>query len=248
MIGIYKLIDLKGRLYVGSSKNINNRAKLHFRELRKNKHDNPKLQSYYNKYGVDSLQLQLVEACEEKELLEKEQYYIDTLKPHFNICLKAGKPPSALGRKHKPETIAKIKAVRWKQTPETLAKLKWLRENTDMNKRRSESLKKTYAITGGNNLGKKHKPDFGQRMAVILKGRKFSDETIEKMRLAQKGRKASAEAKNKMSVAQTGRRHPPEAIENMKIAAKKRFENPEYRAKQLSHLKRLSEAKRKKCL
>lgn len=240
------MVDLKGRLYIGSSNNIPEREKLHFRELRKNKHDNKKLQNYFNKYGDKSLQLEVIENCDCSDLLEREQFYIDLLKPHFNICLIAGKPPSWAGKKHKPETVQKIKSVRWKHSEASIKKMYEQRELLGTNTKISASLKNTYALTGGNFLGRKHKPEFGQKISELLKDRKFSSETIEKMRAAQKGKVASEETKLKMSVSQTGRKHSPEAIENMKAAAKKRFENPEYRAKQLAHLKNLSEAKRKK--
>lgn len=244
--GIYKLVDLKGRFYIGSSVNIPERKKLHFRELRKNKHDNIKLQNYYNKYGENSIQLEIIETCEYDSLIEREQFYIDLLKPHFNICLIAGKPPSWAGKKHKPETVAKIKSVRWKHSTASRTKMMQQRELLGTNDKISAALKNTYAITGGTFLGRKHKPEFGQKMSVLLKGRIFSPETIEKMKAAQKGKVISEETKLKMIVSRTGKKHTPEAIDNMKAAAKKRFENPEYRAKQLVHLKNLSEAKRKK--
>lgn len=243
--GIYKIIDLKGEFYIGSSNRLYGRKKEHFRELKNNKHDNSKLQNYYNKYGKGSLFFEVIEYAYPDVLLQREQYYIDTLKPKYNHCKVAGKPPSWKGKKHKPESIDKIKKSTWKHSPETLAHLKWLRENTDMNQRRSESLKKTYAITGGTFKGKKHKPEFGIKMSELLTGKKRTEESKARMRAAQKGRKASEETKLKMSKAQKSRKHSPETLERLKLAAKKRFENPEYRQKQLIHLKKLSEAKRK---
>ena len=52
-------------------------------------------------------------------MLNREQYYIDLLKPEYNILRKAG---SSLGNKHSPATIAKLRS--YKLTSEQLAKLK----------------------------------------------------------------------------------------------------------------------------
>lgn len=51
-------------------------------------------------------------------MIEREQYYIDTLNPEYNILKIAGSP---LGYKHSEETIAKFKARL--RTPEQTAKL-----------------------------------------------------------------------------------------------------------------------------
>lgn len=55
----------------------------------------------------------------EEKLLEREQYYLDLLKPKYNILTIAG---SSLGYKHTEATIAKFKARR--HTLETIAKFK----------------------------------------------------------------------------------------------------------------------------
>jgi group I intron endonuclease len=52
-------------------------------------------------------------------LIEREQYYIDLLNPEYNISRVAG---SSLGRRHTPETLAKLKG--YKLSPERLAKLR----------------------------------------------------------------------------------------------------------------------------
>ena len=59
------------------------------------------------KYGYSGFCLYILEYCEPSILLEREQYYIDTLNPEYNILKIAG---SSLGFKHSEETIAKLKA------------------------------------------------------------------------------------------------------------------------------------------
>lgn len=49
------------------------------------------------KYGYSSFSLTILEYCDLDSLIKREQHYIDTLKPEYNICRTAG---SSLGRLH----------------------------------------------------------------------------------------------------------------------------------------------------
>jgi group I intron endonuclease len=57
------------------------------------------------KHGYSNFNLEILEYCDSKNLIVREQYYIDLLKPEYNILKKAG---SLLGFKHREETIAKM--------------------------------------------------------------------------------------------------------------------------------------------
>lgn len=88
--GIYiirSLID--DRVYTGSATNFHKRFGRHLSTLRNNKHCNRKLQSFFNKYGEDSLSFDLLCIIDKKEdLLPVEQYYMDLLQSAtdgFNI-------------------------------------------------------------------------------------------------------------------------------------------------------------------
>jgi group I intron endonuclease len=86
--GIYCLINTNNqKKYVGSSKNIYQRLQKHRAYLRKNIHENAKLQNSWNKHGESNFQYFILEFCDEEHLLEREQFYIDTLKPWYNITL-----------------------------------------------------------------------------------------------------------------------------------------------------------------
>jgi group I intron endonuclease len=50
------------------------------------------------KYGYENFKLEILEYCDKNILLVREQYYIDHLKPEYNILNKAG---SNIGYKHK---------------------------------------------------------------------------------------------------------------------------------------------------
>lgn len=90
--GIYKIVNLvNNKEYVGSSYDVKGRVIQHFSDLRKKKHCNKKLQNAFNKYGELSFQSLAIEYCSVKDLLTREQYYIDTLSPFYNACKIAGR-------------------------------------------------------------------------------------------------------------------------------------------------------------
>ena len=84
--GIYKIKSkTNGRLYIGSSENITRRWSTHLSELSRNVHHSIILQNHVNKYGLEDLKFVVIEICEVSNLIKKEQYYLDCLKPYFNV-------------------------------------------------------------------------------------------------------------------------------------------------------------------
>lgn len=120
MKAIYK-IQSKARpnkIYIGSALRFEQRKKTHLYSLKIQKHKNRILQSHFNKYGIEDLVFTVIEEVfDAKDLISREQYYIDTLKPTFNICFVAGSSygvrrtdeykakmsKSKKGSKHRPE-------------------------------------------------------------------------------------------------------------------------------------------------
>jgi group I intron endonuclease len=79
MTGIYGIRNtINQKLYIGSSKNIDNRVYNHFSNLKNNNHKNKHLQAAYNKYGKDVFKIEILESCTREVLLQREQYYIDS--------------------------------------------------------------------------------------------------------------------------------------------------------------------------
>jgi group I intron endonuclease len=105
--GVYKIANLlNGKFYIGSTTTpFSVRFRHHELNLRKNKHGNPHLQHSWNKYGAANFQFSVVEICDKTKCFEREQHYIDTLHPAYNILPKAG---IVTGYKHTAETKAKI--------------------------------------------------------------------------------------------------------------------------------------------
>lgn len=107
--GIYCWINLENnKFYIGSSNNLSKRFSWYYSLIliREAKSINL-ISKALLKYGYSGFSLYILEYCEPLVLLEREQYYIDTLKPEYNILKIAG---SSLGFKHSEETIAKFKA------------------------------------------------------------------------------------------------------------------------------------------
>jgi len=120
-IGIYKITNIKNnKVYIGSSKQLNVRKRKHFGMLRNNKHHSIHLQRAYNK-NKQSFIFEILEYCEEEELLNRENYYLnllcksndyiqglndDFLKLSYNVVPFAVK---GFGGKHRLEIIQKFK-------------------------------------------------------------------------------------------------------------------------------------------
>ncbi len=105
--GIYKITNLvNNKFYIGSAVDLKEREYEHFRRLSKNNHCNILLQNSFNKYKKESFIFEVLKLCNKKDLILKEQYYIDSLNPVFNICKIAG---NKLEVKHKEESKEKLR-------------------------------------------------------------------------------------------------------------------------------------------
>ena len=78
------------RCYIGSTYDKIVRWHRHRFDLKWNKHSSKFLQRCWNKYGEQDFVFLKLEACREKRLIHKEQYWIDELKPEFNSAPAAG--------------------------------------------------------------------------------------------------------------------------------------------------------------
>jgi group I intron endonuclease len=89
MIGIYRIRNLvNDKCYYGSSKEIQKRWKRHKNDLINDKHINIILQRAWNKYRSYNFAFEIVETCEEEELFDLEQLYLNK-NPAYNIGIHA---------------------------------------------------------------------------------------------------------------------------------------------------------------
>jgi group I intron endonuclease len=49
------------------------------------------------KYGFSNFSLEILEYCEVENLIEREKYYFNLLKPEYNIALEPGSPSRGKG-------------------------------------------------------------------------------------------------------------------------------------------------------
>lgn len=108
--GIYRIVHRDSwRAYVGSAVNIRRRWNVHRQVLRRGTHHSSKLQRAWSKYGEDAFDFQVIFYCEPLQLLPLEQSILDICTPAFNCNPNAR---SWLGRKHSPETRAKLSKMK----------------------------------------------------------------------------------------------------------------------------------------
>jgi group I intron endonuclease len=169
--GIY-IIKTKNnnRFYIGSAINLYNRMHTHLTHLKQNKHCNAKLQRFVNKYGIENLFFECVELCDKDNLIKREQFYIDTLKPFYNIARIAG---STLGTKITKEQSEKLSKLRKgkqnslgrKYSKETILKMSESAKKRGLHPAFKEASKKA-------NTGRKHTKE--HREKVSLKQKKIN--------------------------------------------------------------------------
>lgn len=117
--GIYILVNkLNGHLYVGSSVQIYVRITKHFNDLKGNHHHSKHLQRAFNKYGIDNFTFIILEFVPNIDLLIREQFWIDNLKPEYNSRPTA---QNMLGFQHSKETKTLI----------SQQKIEWFKNNVN---------------------------------------------------------------------------------------------------------------------
>ena len=102
--GIYKIsFNGSSKFYIGSAANLNKRRINHLSDLRKERHPNTIMQRMSNKYGEMNFIFEVIEnVSSEHDLINREQFYINTLMPTINILKIAN---SSLGLKHTEKTM-----------------------------------------------------------------------------------------------------------------------------------------------
>lgn len=204
--GIYKITCTQTRkFYIGSAVYVKSRWALHRMKLRKNIHDNKHLQRAFNKHGEQSFIFEIIESCPKDILIEREQHYIDTLKPKFNIARIAG---NTLGCKHTEEVKQFLrnkfkgrtpsnKGVPHKESTKELLRQAWIRRKAtpkDQIKENERRLKISKSLKGKlkseehkNNLKGIPMPQHVRDILYVANvGRKHTQASIEKMSAAQK--------------------------------------------------------------
>lgn len=182
MIGIYKITNPKGKVYIGQSLDIEKRFK-EYRGLHCKLQ--PKIYNSLAKYTPEKHRFEILEICSKSKLNEREIYWgkkFDSIKKGLNLSL--GKSTQIMSE----ETRNKISRANKGRTAWNKGK-KGVQEYSEEFK---DKIRKS-------RLGKKHSQETKEKISDTKKrlgikppsqkGKKRSPESIEKMKLAQRKRR-----------------------------------------------------------
>jgi group I intron endonuclease len=169
--GIYKWTNkLTNDSYVGQSIDLSKRFIRYFNLSYLRNRGTLAINRALIKYGFSSFQLEILEYCDIADLNKREQYYLDTLKPRYNILKIAG---SSSGHKLSEETKAKISQS---------LKGVYVKEKSALyGRKHSEETKALMSLKKSNVnnplFGKTHSEETKELMRLKALGRKHSEET-----------------------------------------------------------------------
>lgn len=189
---IYKIVNtITNDFYIGSSVSFSRRKRKHLYTLAKREGVNRILQNAWDKYSEENFRFEVIEEVfDVTTLLEREQYYLDTLRPKYNVCPNSR---NHLGARYR------LKKPRSKEHSEKIGAAAKLRlsdptKNPMYGKKHNEvsiALMKQNrgSIEGKNNpfYGKKHSKHTLDLMSLAKKGKRssrarFSDDQVRQMR------------------------------------------------------------------
>lgn len=191
MMCIYAITNTKnGKCYIGSSKEWFRRRKVHIAMLRRGTHHSPHLQRAWDRDGASTFQFQPLEILSTtSELITQEQWWMDLLRPEYNIRPTA----NPMGGRLSPETRAKISAAKkGKPSP---------KRGTSLSEEQKDKIRASL-------VGRKRPPEVTEKITDKLRGRTngpLSDERRAKISAAKIGRKLTAEHRAALSAAQIER-------------------------------------------
>lgn len=186
MVGIYKITNVKGKIYVGQSRDIDKRFKQYKRLSCKGQ---IKLYNSLLKYGINNHIFEIIEECNFNELSIRERYwqdYYSVLDNGLNLCLTSGNEVYIISD----ETKIKLSQSKLGDKNPMFGKLGM--DNPIFGIKRSDETKEKYSES---KLGNKN-PFFGKN---------HSDKTKSKISENKKGLKWSEEAKEKFSEIKMGK-------------------------------------------
>lgn len=201
--GIYVITNgVNGKRYVGQSVNIHRRWNGHRSALERGNHSNIKLQRAWARYGSEAFAFSVQEIVSDTAALdEREQRWMDTLRPEYNLAPNAG---SNRGLRASPETIARRIAslTGQKRTPEQCTRI------SEAKKARIAERRAMGIVQPSSFKGRTHTEEAKRKNSESRRGKgcvPCSREKAEKIGAAQRGRPVSAEKRAQISATLTGR-------------------------------------------
>lgn len=152
---IYKITNLTtSQIYIGSSIDVKDRVRRHFKDLKANKHHSLKMQRSYNKYGKDVFKVEYLVSVPEQYRQKIEQWFLDNNECYFNNEKIVNKPSIYRIRSEEENEKSRLRMLKneyWKLAhPMSEEGKKRVSESSknriwtdEMRKKLSESLKKS---------------------------------------------------------------------------------------------------------
>ena len=233
--GVYQIRNvINNHCYIGSTtRKFYKRKSEHLKELRNGGHHSIILQNAWNKYGKDNLVFEILEECSPENCIEREQFYLDTLKPKYNIRIIA---KNNFGIKHSNKTRKKLSEKQKgcnnsfygkHHTLETKLILRNLSLNVPIH---SEEYKEKLKL-----LWKQHNHPFQKLDKHPMIGKHHTEQSKLKNSLSQKGKpKWTVEQRKQMSNKRKG-------INSFRFGGYYEFENVETKEKIISSKFELSD-------
>ena len=174
--GIYSITNTSnGKIYIGSSVDIEHRWRTHKSLLKNNIHCNRHLQSAWNKYGSESFIFEIVNVCDKENLIELEDYFMAA----FN----------AMNRRY---GYNFINASRTEMSDETRKKL----GKANLGKRYSKEINAKKGLKKEDQVWTEERRE---KISVARKGKKLSKEHRLKLSESHRGYNPTVEARAAMS-------------------------------------------------
>lgn len=183
VVGIYKITNPKGRVYIGQSTDVERRWE-GYRKA-KNYRSQVKLKHSFEKYGIEKHLFEVIEICKIEELNKQERFYqdaYDVLGPNGLNCRlqqcngKTGKNSEDSNRKRSEALKGKKRAPR----PDVSERNKQIHRGKIISDKQKELIRKK------------------------LKGKTFSEERNKKISESNKGKLKTQEHRKKISEAKKG--------------------------------------------
>lgn len=202
--GIYAIRNtVNGKIYIGSSKNIENRWVQHCSDLDCRKHHNRHLQYAWAKYGRESFSFEILEEVNVDWIVRREQYYLDTLNPEYNLSKSAHRPDVKLTVESRAKLSRSLRGR--KVSPETRRKIAESLIGKPFSEERCRNISDGRRGKGGGHLLTE---ESRRKISVTLTGRTngpHSEETRRKISEKHKGMTHSEEARRLISEVQKGK-------------------------------------------
>jgi len=212
IVGIYKIENnVNGKMYIGQTRNIEERWDEHLYLLKNNRHSNNHLQNSWNKYGKNNFNFEVIKECNVEELNKEEIYYIGYFKTHNG---KYGYNKTYGGEGSIPTEETREKMSAW-QRGRKLSKEHC--ENVSRGQKgKTISIETRKAMSDGRK-GTKHSEETLAKMSKSAKGHSVSEDSRRKIGEGNKGKIISSETRKNMSESKKGEKHKGSKITESQV-------------------------------